>query len=43
MQSFGEETRGKETTWKLKRKWEANSKMDFQEVDWGLEQDQSGS
>ena len=39
MQSFGGETRGKETTWKTRRRWEGNNKMDFQEVDWGLEED----
>ena len=31
IQSFGGETRGKETTWKSRRRWEDNIKVNIQE------------
>ena len=34
-QGFGGETGGKETTWKTRRSWEDNIKMDLQEMGWG--------
>jgi len=35
MQGFGRNTRGKGTTWKTKRRWEDNIKMDPEEVGCG--------
>jgi len=38
VQGFGGKTRGKETTWKTRRRWENNIKTDIAEVRWkGLE------
>jgi hypothetical protein len=36
MQGFGEESLGKETTYKTRRRREYNIKMDLQEVGWGV-------
>jgi hypothetical protein len=35
VQGFGRETWRKETTWKTRRKWEDNMRMDIPEVGWG--------
>jgi len=48
IQGFGGETRGKEITWKTRRRWEDNIKMDLQgvgcvDMDWiELTQDRDG-
>jgi hypothetical protein len=36
IQSFGGETWGNETTWKTRRSWEDNIKMNLREVGWEI-------